>query len=47
MRLAWDAHWDGVHADHVGAFEQRMAGYVLTEETQNGCLARLGGVYSE
>ncbi len=42
-RLAWDAHCDGVRADHAGAFERRDGGvYVLTEETQNGWLARLG-----
>ncbi len=42
-RLAWDAHWNGVHAYHAWAFERRDGGvYVLTEETQNGWLARLG-----
>ncbi len=42
-RLAWDAHCNGVHAYHAWAFERRDSGvYVLTEETQNGWLARLG-----
>jgi hypothetical protein len=40
-RLAWDAHCNGVHAYHAWAFEKRDGGvYVLTEEMQNGWLAR-------
>jgi hypothetical protein len=30
-RLAWDAHYDGVHADHAWGFERRDGSvYVLT-----------------
>jgi len=44
-RLGWDAHCRGVHAYHAWAFEQRDGGvYVLTEETQNGWLARLSAL---
>jgi hypothetical protein len=44
-RLAWDAHCTGVHAYHAWALERRDGGvYVLTEETQNGWLARLGSL---
>jgi hypothetical protein len=44
-RLAWDAHCNGVHAYHAWAFESRNGGvYALTEETQNGWLARLGSL---
>ena len=44
-RLAWDAHCNGMHAYHAWAFERRDAGvYVLTEETQNGWLTRLGAL---
>jgi hypothetical protein len=45
-RLAWDAHCNGVHAYHAWAFEKRAGGvYVLTEETQNGWLARLSSLF--
>ena len=44
-RLAWDAHCNDLHAYHAWAFERRDGGvYVLTEETQNGWLARLGAL---
>ena len=45
-RLAWDAHCNGVHAYHAWAFERSVGGGVaaLTEETQNGWLARLGAL---
>jgi uncharacterized protein YndB with AHSA1/START domain len=41
-RLAWNAHSMGVDAYHAWLIEERPHGcYVLTEETQNGWLARL------
>jgi hypothetical protein len=41
-RLAWDAHCNGVQAYHAWTFERRHSGvYVVTEETQNGWLARM------
>jgi len=44
-RLAWNAHCNGVHAYHAWTFGRRAGGvYVLTEETQNGWLARLGAL---
>jgi len=43
-RLAWDAHGIGIEAYHVWILTARPDGttHVLTEETQNGWLARLG-----
>ncbi len=42
-RLAWDAHAVGIHAYHAWLIEKTARGcHVLTEETQNGWLARLG-----
>lgn len=42
-RLAWSARSTGVDAYHGWLIERRPAGcHVLTEETQNGTLARLG-----
>jgi len=42
-RLAWSAQSSGLSAYHVWLIESRPNGcYVLTEETQNGLLARLG-----
>jgi uncharacterized protein YndB with AHSA1/START domain len=43
-RLAWDAHGIGVEAYHTWDLTPLPDGstYVLTEETQNGWLARLG-----
>jgi len=41
-RLAWSARAIGIDAYHAWLIEKRQAGcYVLTEETQNGWLARL------
>ena len=41
-RLAWSARSTGIDAYHAWLIEKRSAGcYVLTEETQNGWLARL------
>jgi len=42
QRLAWSARAIGIDAYHAWLIEKRPAGcYVLTEETQNGWLARL------
>jgi uncharacterized protein YndB with AHSA1/START domain len=43
-RLAWDAHGIGVEAYHAWTLTRLADGstHVLTEETQNGWLARLG-----
>jgi len=42
-RIAWTAEGLGVHAYHAWLIERTDAGCrVLTEETQNGSLARLG-----
>jgi uncharacterized protein YndB with AHSA1/START domain len=42
-RIAWDAHATGIHAYHAWLIEETNNGcHVLTEETQNGWLARLG-----
>jgi hypothetical protein len=44
-RLAWDARAPGVQAYHAWYIERRPDGCrVLTEETQNGWLARLGAL---
>jgi hypothetical protein len=44
-RLAWTARGIGVDAYHAWAFEETPAGCrILTEETQNGPLARLGNL---
>jgi len=41
-RLAWSARATGIDAYHAWLIEARPSGcYVLTEETQNGLLARL------
>ena len=42
-RIAWDGHALGVHVYHAWLIEKRDTGCrVLTEETQNGVLTRLG-----
>ncbi len=42
-RLAWDAHAAGIHAYHAWLIIETENGcHILTEETQNGFLARLG-----
>jgi len=44
-RLAWDARAPGVEAYHAWLIEPRPQGcWVLTEETQNGWLTRLGAL---
>jgi len=44
-RMAWDAHGLGVDAYHAWALAPCTRGcYVLTEETQHGWAARLGGL---
>jgi uncharacterized protein YndB with AHSA1/START domain len=44
-RLAWSARATGIDAYHAWLIENRPSGcYVLTEETQNGWLARLSNV---
>lgn len=45
-RLAWDARATGIEAYHAWVIEKRGEGetLVLTEETQNGWLARLGRI---
>ena len=44
-RLAWSARATGIDAYHAWLIENRPSGcYVLTEETQNGFLARLNNV---
>ena len=44
-RLAWSARATGIDAYHASLIEKRASGcYVLTEETQNGWLARLSNV---
>ena len=43
-RLAWTARAAGIDVYHAWLIEKRQSGcYVLTEETQNGWLARLNG----
>jgi uncharacterized protein YndB with AHSA1/START domain len=45
-RLAWDAHGLGVDAFHAWVLQPSDRGCrVLTEETQHGWLARLGGLF--
>jgi len=42
-RLAWTADAPGIHAYHVWLIEARPSGcFVVTEEAQNGAIARLG-----
>jgi hypothetical protein len=44
-RLGWSARATGIDAYHAWLIESRPSGcYVLTEETQNGWLARLNNV---
>lgn len=44
-RIAWSARGLGVRAYHGWLIEKTAAGcHVVTEETQNGILARLGGL---
>ena len=44
-RLAWSADAAGVHAYHVWLIEARSSGcFVVTEESQNGLLARLSNL---
>ena len=44
-RLAWSARATGIEAYHAWLIENRPSGcYVLTEENQNGWLARLSSV---
>jgi hypothetical protein len=44
-RIAWGARGLGINAYHAWFLEKRVAGcYVLTEENQNGFLARLSNI---
>jgi hypothetical protein len=44
-RLAWSAHSTGIDVYHAWLIERRSSGcYVLTEESQNGLMARLSSM---
>jgi len=44
-RVGWSAHATGINAYHAWLLEKRPSGcYVLTEENQNGWLARLNNI---
>jgi hypothetical protein len=46
-RIAWDAHGLGVDAYHAWVLHRTAQGsYILTEETQNGWLVRLGNLFT-
>ena len=46
QRIAWDAHAPGLDVYHAWVLQPSSKGcYVLTEETQHGFIARLGGLF--